>query len=592
MESLWENLQERWREVRRNPRALAALGVVTLVAFAVAGFGAYRLLRPPEAGVLPLGPSAFEQGEIVVKFRPGAAADGRRSANTENRTTDIPNPALDKIGVSHLRIPAGSSVGEMVAVYERNPNVEYAQPNYLREAIENPNDPSLGSQWALTKIGAQNAWGVSTGTTSVILAVLDTGLDVNHADLKNWAGSAPTADDHGHGTLVAGLAAAATNNATGISSLCWKCTILSLKVLNATGSGSDTTIAGAIITAADAGAKVINMSFGGYSTTPAMQDAVNYAWGKGAILIAAAGNDNVSTPIYPAALNNVLSVGATDSSDAKATFSNFGAWVQVAAPGVNVGTTKMGGAYGGSSGTSMAAPIVSSLAGYLLSANPGLTNQEITSLIKQNSDQVAGSAALGGAGRINAQKAIAAAGGGTQTSAQVALPTATVTAAQQATATTVPPTATSVAPTATSTPLPPTPTPTPAPATATVAATAVPPTSTSTVAPTASPTTAPASSTAKTESFSGTVSANGTKQAHHTINVAAAGPITASLNWGGNPDLDLFLLNASNQEVAAATKSGKPAEINFNAPGPSTYTLRVVAVRGNNASYTLSTTHP
>src|SRR5207253_1476215 len=177
------------------------------------------------------------------------------------------------------------------------PNGQYAEPNAIRHSFGTPpNDPALANQTALTKISASDAWNISTGTAAITIAILDTGINVNHPDLDNKApGAVQGVDDNGHGTQVAGLAVAHTNNAVGIASLCWQCKVLSIKVLDSTGSGSDSAVAAGIVQAADAGAKVINLSLGGYATTQTMQDAVNYAWAKGALIVGAAGNDNTTS---------------------------------------------------------------------------------------------------------------------------------------------------------------------------------------------------------------------------------------------------------------------------------------------------------
>lgn len=587
----FEVIRERARAITANPRTLGAVSATILVALLAVGYFTYTLLlRPVVSDVHPCPPECpppFVQGEFLVKFKPGSAADAVRNLNAENQATDI--DSIRALGVTRMRVPTGSSVGEKVNAYKRNPNVQYAEPNFLATEEDIPNDPGFSTvQWNLTKVQAPQAWDISKGSRSVPIAIIDSGILPSHEDFSgkllagfNFVdGNTTLTDTTGHGSIVAGSAGVNTNNGVGIAGLARENPLMPLQVTDSTGSASYYNISQAIVFAADNGAKVINISLGGVAESSLVTDAVTYAWGKGLVIVAAAGNNGTTGILYPAAQSPVLGVGATNIDDVRANFSNMGPQLGVVAPGVQIYSTNRSGAYDAYSGTSYAAPQVAALAALIMSANSNLSNQQVVDLIKSTADPLGGSVPNDqyGHGRINALKALQKATGAT---AQAATATP---AAAAATATLPPPTATSAPSTATPAPVPATatplpPTPTAAPTTPSAAATAT-------------PITALASSTAKTESFTGTVSASGTKQANHSINVTAAGPITASLNWGGNPDLDLFLLNSLNQEVAAATKSGKPADISFSAPAAGTYTLRVVAIRGNNASYTLSTTHP
>lgn len=608
MNPIQQFIQDTVRDRRRLALTIGAVAVVV-----AAGFGAYRVLRPTDRGVLPLGAQDFVQGEFLVKFKPGTAADDRRAAHAASRAEEIlENKAmLDKIGVAHMKVPPGSSVGEMVQVYSRNPNIQFAEPNFLRQVIDAPNDQYFPNQWNLAKLMMNQAWDIHKGAPAVTIAVLDTGIDKVHEELAGRFSGSPVADDHGHGTQVAGVAGAATANAKGVAGICQLCTIASYKVLSSTGSGSDSGIAAAIIQAADAGARVINLSLGSYATTQTMQDAIAYAWGKNVVIAAGAGNDNTSNKFYPAALTNVLAVGATDSSDAKSAISNFGDWVTLVAPGQNVIAPKRGGGYGAVAGTSFASPHVAGLAGLIISANPSLTNQQVVNFIVGNVDDLGtpGKDNTFGAGRINGCKALKAATGnasvtcGAASTTTQAVATATPATAATATATSAPATATATSAPATATPAAATATATPAPATATsVPATATPaatePTATS-VPATATPVPPTATATpvppAKTATFTGSVAATGTAQREHVIEVSGPGAISASLGgWGGNPrnnNLDLFLLNSSGTQLAAAATADRPENLNFNVGGAGSYTLRVVA-RAGSGNYTLTVTYP
>ena len=270
--------------------------------------------------------------------------------------------------IHRVQIDPNQDVMAAVKILEADPNVEYAEPNYLARAAFVPNDPLYASQWALDKIDAPSAWDVVTGTPSIVIALIDSGVDTTHPDLagKLWvnpgemsgngidddnngyiddvngwnfvANSNDVSDDSGHGTQVAGVADAATNNGVGIAGMCWRCRVMPVKVMQASGVANYSDIAAGVIYAANKGAQVINLSLGGYADSATLHAAIDAA-SSTAVIVGGAGNDNVSTPFYPAAYSNALAVAATTISDIKASFSNYGAWVDVAAPGVAITTT-------------------------------------------------------------------------------------------------------------------------------------------------------------------------------------------------------------------------------------------------------------
>jgi thermitase len=319
---------------------------------------------------------------------------------------------IPQIGVLVVLVHAGGVPGA-VSVYASDPATEFAEPDSVAQAFVIPDDPYFGSQWGLYKVEAPAAWDSTTGSNTIRIAVLDTGISTSHPDLAGKVVSSrnftddPTADDNnGHGTHVAGIASAVTNNAVGIAGTDWNARLMNGKVLNQSGSGYYSWIASGITWAADNGAQVINLSLGGNSPSSTLQAAVDYAWSRGVLLACAAGNDGLTTPSYPAYYANCIAVGATTQSDSRASFSNYGTWVDVGAPGVGILSTVPGG-YASWSGTPMATPHVAGLAGLLRTRQA--TNTAVRACIENNTDPVSG--APFARGRINARRAVECAGG-------------------------------------------------------------------------------------------------------------------------------------------------------------------------------------
>ena len=284
-----------------------------------------------------------------------------------------------------------------------------------------PNDPyyyTYGYQWGLNKVRAPEAWALSTGQ-GVLIAVLDTGTDYIHPDLSgkvrtdiDWDfvnNDDNARDDHGHGTHVSGIAAAATNNSIGVAGLGWDASILPLKVLDSRGQGTTAELIPAIYRAADRGARVINMSLGGlYSCPSNLQAAVDSAYSRGVLLVAAAGNNGANLTVAPANCAHVLGVAATNSSDTRADFSNYGDHVSVAAPGTSIYSTLRGGGYGYMDGTSMATPFVAGLAALVYARFPTYTPNQAASAILDNAQDLGSTGwdADYGCGRIDAFRAL------------------------------------------------------------------------------------------------------------------------------------------------------------------------------------------
>lgn len=281
-------------------------------------------------------------------------------------------------------------------------------------------------QWGLEKIQAPEAWCKAVlDPAGIAIAILDTGIDPEHPDLAEKVtksvnlSSSPTAnDEYGHGTHVAGIAGAITDNLLYGAGISFNTAELwNYKVLADDGFGFDSWVAQGIVDAADDGAAVINMSLGGYFPSQVEEDAVNYAWNKGVVIVAAAGNDNTDFPFYPSSYENTISVAATNENDQKADFSNFGANVDIAAPGVNIFSTcpthpNVIGClnFGALSGTSMATPFVAGLTALIKATFPALNNEFIRFAIESSTDTVPGTGTLYRFGRINANSAILKAG--------------------------------------------------------------------------------------------------------------------------------------------------------------------------------------
>ncbi len=348
--------------------------------------------------------------------------------------------------VYRMVFPEELDLAQIVEEYKKNPYIEYAHLNYFAVLHQTPNDTHFGSQWGLQKIEALNAWGINKGSEEVLIAVVDTGIDYNHEDLaaNMWNGSGCVdylgnplggcvhgydfhdgdnnpLDGHGHGTHVAGIIGAVTNNATGIAGVTWNSRLMAVKIFS--NDGIDTT--GDILTGANAiyfavrnGAKIISNSWG-YDLPGeipgAIKDAIDYANTQGALVIFAAGNDGSEETYQPGAYSGTLAVAATDQNDARSIWpsgksSNYGTWVDVSAPGTSILSTITNNEYASYNGTSMAAPFVSGLAALIWSQDSDLTREEVWSAITGSADNIdienVGYEGKLGSGRINAYSAL------------------------------------------------------------------------------------------------------------------------------------------------------------------------------------------
>jgi thermitase len=347
--------------------------------------------------------------EIIVKFK-----DNVSNSEAKSFAVKAKDEVKEKGPKFHVIKVKDGSVEDAIKEYENSGKVEYAEPNFTYHATWTPNDYYFnnGVQWAPQKVSAQSAWDITRGSSSVKVAIIDTGVDYNHPDLaggvikgydyvdNDW----DPMDRNNHGTHCAGIAAATTNNSTGIAGMAPNVYIYAVRVLDANGSGSLDDVANGIYHAVDNGVKVVSLSLGGPSGATSLQNAVSYAASKGVVVVAAAGNENTSAPSYPAYYSSAIAVAATDRNDNRASFSNYGSWVDVAAPGVDIASTVRNGGYQYMSGTSMATPLVAGIAGLL--ASQGRSASNIRAAIENTADYVPGTGSYWSKGRVNAADAV------------------------------------------------------------------------------------------------------------------------------------------------------------------------------------------
>ncbi len=322
-------------------------------------------------------------------------------------------------------------------------DVVQVEANPLAWGQDTPNDTYYSSdQWAPQHIGAPSAWSETHGSTDVVVAVVDSGLDMSHPEMSGRYVDGydfvnddddPT-DDHGHGTHVSGIIGAGTDNSTGIAAIGWDTKLMPVKVLNSSNVGRHDEIAAGIVWAADSGADVINLSLGSTSTSQTLSDAVEYAHSEGALLVCAAGNLGDTDPFYPAAYDDCMAIGATTDSDAKWSASNYGSWLSMTAPGDAIYSTYIystGYPYVSWSGTSQAAPHVSAVAALMLAVDCTLSNADLRSALEETAVDLGdtGFDEVFGYGRLDAESAVESVGGmPTATNTPSVTPTATATA--------------------------------------------------------------------------------------------------------------------------------------------------------------------
>ncbi len=356
---------------------------------------------------------SYKPDEILVKFK----NDEYRISNTAEVHSLLGGTQVQQLGNGKsewqlVKVPKGKAK-DFKEKYANDPSVESAELNLIYTVDYTPNDPSLSQQWHHQTINSYGAWDTIKGSSKKI-AIIDTGVQLNHPDLQNSllpgksfvAGVTSANDDHGHGTHCAGISAAIGDNGIGISGIDATAKIIPVKVLNKQGSGYTSDIINGVIWATDNGADVLSMSLGGGSYQQSFQDAINYAWNKNKIIVAAAGNSSTSAYSYPAAYNNVVAVAATNETDGTAYFSNYGTWVDIAAPGTNIYSTYTGSSYKNLNGTSMATPIVSAVLALTWGKNTAYTNQQVVNRVLSTADQTPDTGTDYLNGRVNVYNAV------------------------------------------------------------------------------------------------------------------------------------------------------------------------------------------
>ncbi len=349
--------------------------------------------------------------ELIVKFSGEASAETLAQAGIGLLKAQVVD-RIPQLGVEVVRVTSDSPELSLDQL-RRLPGIAYVEPNYPIHILDGLDDPDVPMQWHLDAIEALAAWDLATGS-GVTIAVIDTGADPAERDLKDRLvpgydfvnGDTAPWDDQGHGTRVALIAAATANNGYGGAGVAYDAQVMPVKALNDTGSGTHAWIAKAIVWAADNGADVINLSVGGPYSSQTLGNAVDYAWRRGVVLVAAAGNGDSNAPVYPAAYGPVLAVAGTTRSQQRASFSNWGEHVSVAAPGADI-VTQHGDRHS-RNGTSLASPQVAGVAALVLSRNQRLGNEQVRDLIQVTATDLGDSGwdPFFGFGQVNAYQAV------------------------------------------------------------------------------------------------------------------------------------------------------------------------------------------
>lgn len=425
-----------------------SMGLLSFNPFLPALAGSENERKPRSSAVQTVQTPSHRPGEVLVRFRNGVSQAQKELVMVAHGAR-LKKRLRDESGIEKLELSAASDASNTALQLNLNSAVEFAEVNFLVKSDQLnviPNDARFPEQWALRNTGQSGgqygsdinvprAWQITSGQPSTVIAVIDSGIDFTHADLigNQWTNPVPLngdlhgwdfitnaaeiKDEQGHGTAVAGIIAAQGNNSVGTSGVMWRAGLMSLRVLDNTGTGDVADAVEAIDYAVAHGAQVINLSWGTHGLSLALKDAIDRALRRGVTVVCSAGNGGrnlddgtPSSAYYPASFDapGLIAVAASTNSDQLETWSNFGAThVGVAAPGVNIITTQMGGGYWSVTGTSAAAPLVTGIVGLMKTLRPNLNARQVKSAIVDSARQTASLVGkVAGKGVVDAGRAI------------------------------------------------------------------------------------------------------------------------------------------------------------------------------------------
>lgn len=388
-------------QFKRTALLLSSLSLAVASCFSGAAFAADaqqwakgRVLVQPRAGI------SAEHFDNILKQHGGKAA-----------------ARIPQLNIHVVELPPHASEKAVAALLKNHPHIKFAEVDAAIPPNLVTNDTYFGNAWHLSKMDAPTAWNTSLGT-GITVAILDTGVDASHPDLQGqlvpgwntYDNNADTSDVYGHGTQVAGVVAAAGNNGAGVTSLAWGAKVMPIRISDLTGWGYASTVASGLTFAADNGAKVANLSYA-FTSFSSVQSAAQYFKNKGGVTVMSAGNTGAVE--NTANTDTIITVSATDSADARPSWSTYGPMIDVSAPGVGIWTTARGGGYSAPSGTSFAAPATAATVALMMAANNRLAPADIERLLKSTAVDLgdAGWDQYFGAGRVNASAAVQAAAG-------------------------------------------------------------------------------------------------------------------------------------------------------------------------------------
>ncbi len=385
----------------KQHKVLQFLAAITLTIFF--GLPSLSIAQPP---------LEWAEGRILVQPRAGLSDEEFNRVLQRSR-----GKSKTKIGKLNVHIVEVPPQAELVVAraLSRNPHIKFAEVDFLIEADFFPNDPIYSSQWHLPMIQAPIAWD-STQGEGITVAVLDTGVDSNHPDLQDHmtegrnsvSGNSDTADIHGHGTAVAGTIGAVLNNSTAVAGVAGNVSLMPIRISNRSdGFAYASDIAAGLTWAADQGARVANISYALTGTGSTVTNGANYFRNSGGIVVVSAGNDGNNPGVSEDP--SMITVSATTQSDVRASWSNYGNFVDIAAPGDFIYTTNRGGGTGPWSGTSFSAPVAAGVVALIMAQNPNLSPVEVEAVLEDSADDL-GSSLYYGAGRVNAANAVQMAG--------------------------------------------------------------------------------------------------------------------------------------------------------------------------------------